>query len=214
MGELVSYPGHGSDSTGHLAIPQQPAPGVVVIRGAWGLVDHIYTVADRFAEAGYAALALDLHPAPAGVPEVGADAVAEVVAAAGYLAARPEVTGGVAMLGFGLGGSLALWSAPRSESVKAVVAFYPLWDGPPPRWDGYAGKTAVIHCSEEGLTSGSPDLQVAQREIKQAGGECILYDYPATPRAFFNDDLPEVYDADAAASAWARTLDLFRTRLG
>jgi carboxymethylenebutenolidase len=41
-----------------------------------------------------------------------------------------------------------------------------------------------------------------------------LYDYPGTQHAFFNDDRPEVYDGSAARSAWARTLELFRGRLG
>ena len=39
------------------------------------------------------------------------------------------------------------------------------------------------------------------------------YDYPGTHHAFFNDDRPEVYQAEAAATAWARTLELFRTKL-
>ena len=40
-----------------------------------------------------------------------------------------------------------------------------------------------------------------------------VYDYPGTHHAFFNDDRPEVYDADAAKLAWARTLEFFRSRL-
>lgn len=32
--------------------------------------------------------------------------------------------------------------------------------------------------------------------------------------AFFNDTRPEVYDADAARSAWERTLAFFRQHLG
>ena len=119
----------------------------------------------------------------------------------------------MALLGFGQGGGLALRSAGRSDRVKAVVAFYPLWNGPPPPWERYSGRAALIHCAEEGLTSAAPELKAARHDIEQAGGECTIYDYPGTRRAFFNDDLPEAYDADAAARAWARTLDLFRRRL-
>lgn len=34
-----------------------------------------------------------------------------------------------------------------------------------------------------------------------------------TQHTFCNDDRPEVFDPDASATAWARTLGLFRSRL-
>ncbi len=37
--------------------------------------------------------------------------------------------------------------------------------------------------------------------------------YPGTDHAFFNDDRPEVYAPEAAALAWERTVELFRTAL-
>ena len=40
--------------------------------------------------------------------------------------------------------------------------------------------------------------------------EAVSYD---ADHAFFNDTRPEVYDAEAAADAWRRVLELFRTRL-
>ena len=42
--------------------------------------------------------------------------------------------------------------------------------------------------------------------------EIHLYD--GLDHAFFNDTRPEVYDADAAQQAWARTIEFLRTRLG
>ena len=40
--------------------------------------------------------------------------------------------------------------------------------------------------------------------------EVVTYD---ADHAFFNDARPEVYDAEAAADAWRRVLDLFRKHL-
>jgi carboxymethylenebutenolidase len=37
--------------------------------------------------------------------------------------------------------------------------------------------------------------------------------YPGTHHAFFNDERPDVYDAAASATAWQRTLALFRANL-
>ena len=57
-------------------------------------------------------------------------------------------------------------------------------------------------------------MQAARRAIEEAGGHCALYDYPGTQHGFFNDDRPGVFDQPAAGSAWARTLEFLRSRLG
>lgn len=227
MGEMVSYPSDGSTSTGYLALPQEKfGPGVIVIQEWWGLVGHITSLADRFAKAGFVALAPDLYhgvtttePDEAGRLLMGLAmdrAGQEIAGAAEYLASRPQASRSIAAVGFCMGGSLALWSATLSDRIKAAVGFYPAvpWAKMNPEWDNYAGKVAVIHCSEQDGTSAAPGIQTAKRAIEMAGGKCTLYDYPGTRHAFFNDDRPEVYDADAAASAWARTLELLRTQLG
>lgn len=62
MGSMLSVPGaEGVDA--YLAVPPEGVPprgGLVVIHEAWGLVDHIKDVADRFAAQGYVAIAPDL----------------------------------------------------------------------------------------------------------------------------------------------------------
>lgn len=228
MGEMVSYRSNGGTSEGYLALPAEGErrPAVVVIQEYWGLVGHIKAVADRFAEAGFVALAPDLYhgvtavePDEAGKMIMGLamdQAARDIAGAADYLAARPEVTGRVGAVGFCAGGSLALWSATLSERIVGAVGFYPVlpWERMRPDWSDYAGKSALIHCSEEDGTSAAEGVQAARRAVEAAGGDCAVYDYPGTSHAFFNDDRPEVYDQPAAASAWARTLEFFRTKLG
>jgi len=227
MGELTSYPSNGSTSEGYLALPASGSgPAVIVIQEWWGLVPHIREVADRFAGEGFVALAPDLYhgvqttePDEAGKLMMGLamdQAAKDIAGAAAFLAGRGEVTGGVGCVGFCMGGSLALWSATLSEHVVATVGCYPAipWEKMSPQWSNYEGKAAVIHCSEEDGTSAAPGIQQARQAIEAAGGECAVYDYPGTHHAFFNDDRPEVYDAEASTAAWARTLELFRRRLG
>ncbi|ASW53673.1 dienelactone hydrolase family protein [Plantactinospora sp. KBS50] len=228
MGEMVSYRSNGGTSEGYLALPAEGErrPAVVVIQEYWGLVGHIKAVADRFAEAGFVALAPDLYhgvtavePDEAGKMIMGLamdQAARDIAGAADYLAARPEATGRVGAVGFCAGGSLALWSATLSERIVGAVGFYPVlpWERMRPDWSDYAGKSALIHCSEEDGTSAAEGVQAARRAVEAAGGDCAVYDYPGTSHAFFNDDRPEVYDQPAAASAWARTLEFFRTKLG
>ncbi|SCL19299.1 carboxymethylenebutenolidase [Micromonospora rhizosphaerae] len=228
MGEMVSFTSNGGTREGYLAIPSGGAasPAVIVIQDWWGLVPHVQAVVDRFAEAGFVALAPDFrHGQPAAKPSEPRqmlngpqmdDAAMDIAAAADYLAGRPEVTGKVGCAGFCAGASLALWSATRSERIVATAAFYPRlpWEGMRRDWPDYAGKATVIHCAEADGTSASEGVQTARSAIEEAGGSCALYDYPGTAHAFFNEDRPENFDQRAAATAWARTLELFRAKLG
>ncbi|MGH3747859.1 MAG: dienelactone hydrolase family protein, partial [Micromonosporaceae bacterium] len=132
-----------------------------------------------------------------------------------YLASRDDCAGQVGAVGFCMGGSLALWSATLSDRIQAAAGFYPAvpWQRMSPDWGNYQGKHAVVHCSEEDGTSRAPGIQQARGAIESAGGACHVYDYPGTDHAFFNDDRPEVFDSEASALAWARTLELFRDHL-
>lgn len=226
MREKVSFPSDGGTTEGYLARPASgTGPGVIVIQEWWGLVGHVTSVADRFAAEGFVALAPDLyHGLTTGEPDEARrlmmglamdQAAHDIGGAARYLAGDDGCTGKVGAVGFCMGGSLALWSAALSDDVIAAVGFYPVipWERMRPEWSRYAGKAAVIHCSEEDGTSAAEGIQTAREAIETAGGEVTLYDYPGTAHAFFNDDRPEVFSHDAATSAWARTLDLLRTRL-
>ena len=58
MGETVTFRSNGHTCDGYLA---GQGPGVLVIQEWWGLVPHIRDVVDRFAAAGFTALAPDLY---------------------------------------------------------------------------------------------------------------------------------------------------------
>ena len=66
MGEMTTFASNGHTCDGYLA---GKGPGVIVIQEWWGLVPHITGVADRFAAAGFTALAPDF--AALGVPVIG-----------------------------------------------------------------------------------------------------------------------------------------------
>lgn len=227
VGEMVTFPSNGGTCEGYLAVPESGSgPGVIVIQEWWGLVGHIKEVADRFAQEGFVALAPDFyHGAKTDEPDEAMrllmslamdQAAKDIDGAARFLAERDEVTGsGIGTVGYCMGGSLALWSATLAPNVVAAVGFYPAvpWDRMSPTWDNYQGKSAMIHCTEEDGTSQAPGIQAAWTAIQGAGGDVEVFDYAGTHHAFFNDQRPEVYDADAAQQAWERTLGLFRSRL-
>lgn len=227
MGEMVTYRGSRGSGEGYLTLATSgdSRPAVIVIQEGWRLDPHVTSVADRFAEAGFVALALDIvHGAESDQPDrpvrpvIAAElneAAKGISDAAEFLAGRSAATGKVGVVGFGAGGSLALWSAAQTERIVGAVGFYPVlpWGGMPTHWSEYAGKSTLIHCCGQDASTGG-GAQAARRAIEAAGGECQLCDYPGTARSFFNDDRPEAYHQQAAASAWARTLEFFRAKLG
>ena len=227
MGEMVSFASNGGGCEGYLATPASGnGPGVVVIQEWWGLVDHIRDVTDRLAAEGFVALAPDLfHGAKTDEPDEAVrllmglamdQAAKDIQGSALYLDSRDDVTSnGVGVVGFCMGGSLALWTGALSDEVKVAVAFYPAipWERMSPTWGNYTNKSAMIHASEEDGTSKADGIQAAVKGIQEAGGDVEVYDYPGSSHAFFNDQRPEVHSKEHSEQAWRRTLDLLKSRL-
>jgi carboxymethylenebutenolidase len=223
MGVRLTYNLGDSTGEGYLALPESKSgPAVIVIQEWWGLVGHITDVVDRFASAGFVAFAPDLyHGQAASEPDTAKKlamelkldlAGQEISHAADYLLSLPETsTKNVGVVGFCMGGSLAIVSGTLSPKIIATVGFYPgaSWERHAPEWYKYAGKSAIFHCAEGDGTSSAPGIQEAITAISSAGGSAIAYDYPGTKHAFFNDDRPEVFDPLSAALAWERTLEFF-----
>ena len=227
MADRVTFSSNGGTCGGAFAVPASGrGPGIVVIQEWWGLVPHIENVVDRFAEAGFVALAPDLyHGAKTTEPDeamrmmmaLAMDPAAKDIAGAAQFLFESDPTNGNAIgaVGFCMGGSLALWAGTLAPQLTAAVAFYPAlpWERMEPKWPNYDGKSAMIHCSEEDGTSAAAGIQQARSAIEGAGGTVEIFDYPGTHHAFFNDDRPEVHNAGASALAWDRTVEFLHQRL-
>lgn len=227
MGETVSFASNGDEAPGYLAVPSRGSgPGVVLIQEWWGLVPHIIDLANRLAAEGFVTLAPDLYrgksttePDEAGKRLMALDrerAAKDIAGAAAYLAARSDVTAHtVGAIGFCMGGSLAVWSADASEHISTIIGFYPAmpWDGFTPEPSRYAGRHVQLHLDEGSGGSGEPQVAAAVDSLRAAGAHVEVFDYPGTHHAFFNDSRPEVYDGEAAALAWSRSIDSLRTHL-
>ncbi|HEV8435355.1 MAG TPA: dienelactone hydrolase family protein, partial [Thermoanaerobaculia bacterium] len=50
-------------------------------------------------------------------------------------------------------------------------------------------------------------------KLQSMGKTVEVHTYPDANHAFFNDTRPEVYNKEASADAWRRTLDFFRTNI-
>ena len=228
MGEMVEFPSNGTAVGGYLATPEAGAgPGLVVIQEWWGLVDHIKDVCDRFAAEGFTALAPDLYhgatttePDEAGKLMMALDierAARDMAGAVDYLAGHESVRGrGVGVIGFCMGGGLALWLATlRPDEVRAAVSFYGVipWDAAQPDWSALAAAVQGHYAEHD--SSASPEHVAALEErLKDQGVSVEMFVYDGTNHAFFNDTRPELFAEDAARQAWIRTLEFLRRHLG
>jgi carboxymethylenebutenolidase len=219
---IVTYPGlEGEELMGYLAhvTGANPKPAVIVIQEWWGLNDHIKDIANRFAQAGYVALAPDLYhgvvttepdEARKQAMELGMrDAVGEIGQAIAYLQAQDFVSGGTGVIGFCMGGGLVYQSAANLDSVAAGAGFYGS-----PLSAADASKVSAPIISFLGTADGRsvPNLEAMHAAFDEAGVENSYQIYDGAQHSFFNDTRAS-YDEAAATDAWQRTLDWFAQHL-
>ncbi|MBT8240457.1 MAG: dienelactone hydrolase family protein [Acidimicrobiia bacterium] len=226
--EMIEFPSNGHDARGYLALPDQPAPGVLVIQEWWGLNGQIKGVADRLAAEGFAALAPDLyHGDLAGHDEMDKAgelmnslppdrAARDMGGAITALLDHPAVTGdAVGVVGFCMGGMLCLMiSALEGDRVAAASPHYgaPLGDGAP-NWSGLTAKVRG-HFAETDDFFPPDAIAALEAELKAMGKDVELKVYPGTGHAFANEENPlGTHDEEASAQSWAETLELFRSTL-
>jgi carboxymethylenebutenolidase len=223
-GEMVEFESNGASARGYLSVPESGSgPGVVVIQEWWGLVPHIKDVADRFAAEGFVALAPDIyHGTLARSPdEAGKLMMAlnieqtekDLRGAVKYLL-NHEATAGesVGTVGFCMGGVLSLYAASKNEKVGACVVFYGIHPKVEPDLDNL--RAPVLGLYAENDKSVPPEaVRELEAKLKERGKHAEMHIYPGTDHAFFNDTRPEVYNAEAAADAWRRTIEFLRANL-
>jgi carboxymethylenebutenolidase len=224
MGEMVQFPNNGGTTDGYLSVPVRGnGPGIIVIQEWWGLVDHIKEVCDRFAGEGFVALAPDLYhgkttksPDEAGKLMMAMridEAEKDLRAAADYLAIQDSTTSErIGVVGFCMGGALALYTATKNPKIGACVVFYGGHPKVKPDLPNLHAPMLGLYADRDDFVT--PDLvRELERKLKDLGKEVEVKIYPDADHAFFNDARPEVYNAGAAADAWQRTVEFLRKNL-
>jgi carboxymethylenebutenolidase len=221
MGERVEFPSNGHTCQGYLASPPSGSgPAVVVIQEWWGLVPHIENLVNRFAAAGFLAVAPDLYhgkttksPDEAGkmLMELDAERAEKEIAGAGqYLLGRAECASkSYGVVGFCMGGALAQYAATKESDISAAVSFYGGFRKLQMDWSNTKASLMLIFGgNDKGVPAESG--RKLEAELKAMGKEVEMHVYEGADHAFFNDTRPEVYNAEAAADSWKRALDFFR----
>ena len=209
--------------------PQPSDPAVVILPDVRGLYPFYTELAERFAQAGHHAIAIDYFGRTAGLgprgedfeyaPHVMQTTVAQIQAdLAAAIAAVRERTGATsfATVGFCFGGSQSFLAAANTDlGLVGVIGFY-----------GGLGKsrfglpspldhTAEMHGPILGLFGGADQgipaelVEEFDRGLQAAGAEHEIVVYPGAPHSFFDRRSEEF--ADACEDAWRRVLGALTT---
>jgi carboxymethylenebutenolidase len=222
MGQLLTFPNQNRSYQGYFAPAEAPGNGVIVIQEWWGLVGHITSVADRFAAAGFPALAPDFYdgkqtdePDEAGSLMMALDienAAHVIESAVTALLNQPGVTGKVGVVGFCMGGQLSLFAASLDPRIGACVDFYGIHPNVKPDL-AQLHAPVLGHFAESDPYADADSVRALSEALSAHGKAHEFHTYPGTGHAFFNDDRPAVYHPEAADLAWNRTLAFFREHL-
>lgn len=217
----VEFPGEGATIMAYLARPAAEGafPVVLVCHENRGLTGHIEDVARRLANAGYAALAVDLLSRQGGTDAVGSGNVPGALGSSDpeqfvqdFLSGWRFLQGQgyaqadrVGMVGSCFGGGVTWLVATRMPELDAAVPFY----GPPPPVDDVpaieAPVLAVYAEGDQRINQSIPTIEEAMAANDKVYEKVV---YPGTNHAFFNDTGSR-YASEAAAHAWSRTLEWF-----
>jgi len=210
----------------HVARAKTPSgAGMIVIPDVRGLHAYYKELADRFAEVGVDAVAIDFfaRTAPSDdrgesfdfmshVPQTKPEALqADIAAAAAYL--RGAEGGKVRSLysvGFCFGGALSYLQAASGLGYAGVIGFYgwPLglkrWPEKPKPIDAVPRYTCPVLSIFGGADEGIPQSAVDEFDaaLKKAKIKHDSTVYPGAPHSFFDRKQSEF--AEASADAWRR----------
>jgi carboxymethylenebutenolidase len=224
MGTSISFKRpDGKDAGGYLAnAARGNAPGVVVIQEWWGLQDQIKGMCDRFALAGFDALAPDLYKGKV-VPYHDTDAAGKEMNSLDFMDATTQTVRGAAqylgkngakvgLTGFCLGGAVTIIGATRIPELTAGVVFY----GIPPE---QAAKPADVRIPLQAHFATKDDwctpqlVDTFENGMKAAGKSLEIFRYDAE-HGFGNEQRLSVHDREAAELAWGRATEYFKKHLG
>jgi carboxymethylenebutenolidase len=212
----------GTTAPGYLAEPQTPdgAPGVVMFEEWWGVNDQMIETADRLAGDGFRVLVPDVFRGKVAATgdeanhlmeglDFGDAASQDARGAAAELRARGSDR--VAVMGFCMGGALAMLAAMNDPDFDAAVFFY----GYPPAEAGDPEKIQIPvmgHWANDDSFFPIDGVDRIEVALQRGGVPHEFYRYDAG-HAFYNPGGIGNYHSEHAETAWERSVDFLNRTL-
>lgn len=230
----VETPGDGRTIPGLLVMPEGDARGAVVIaHDIHGANPFYRDLARRLASVGFAALLPDLFvrqgPAPdtsressmaRGRALVQSEAVVDLTGAIEWLRGQPGMGERIGLLGFCMGGTLAMLLAAEEGGPDAAVAFYGFPGNPPtdlkprvPLAEASSVRVPLLAIwGDQDAGVGMDKVQAYRAALAEADRQFEFVVYPGPGHGFLTFD-PDAASYTEAQDAWARTLAFFEAEL-
>lgn len=192
--------------------------GILVLHSLWGLTPSVKGLCDGLADRGYTVLAPDINfgelpeTEEEGIDRLSSaspDRLASLVLSSATLLGEKCAGGPIGIVGFGMGGSLALWVSVRlADLVGAVVSFYGT------QQIDFAGSKSdyLLHLAErdEYITDDEAAFMEATMGLESLSVEVIKY--PGTQHGFCEPD-GDTYDPSSFEESWIRTCEFLDRQL-
>jgi len=201
-----------------------PWPGLIVIQEWWGLDDQTSSIADRFADIGYLAVAPDLYEgelAPLGDSDKAAvlkqkyelTAPAKLEKVFDALKSDPDCTGKIGSVGFCFGGRMSL-TLGLTRPLDGVVTFYgggmqQMFD----RMAGFKAPAVLGLFGDKDVSIPVGTVEEFDNLLERLNIQHEVVVYPDSGHAFFRDSDPSVYKPEASEDAWERVTRFFAEQL-
>jgi len=198
-----------------------PFPGIVVIHEIFGLTQNIQDIAQRFANEGFAALAVDLFSGrnravcmvrfltDTFFNSLNHEGIQDLRNALTFLADRPEIDATrLGAIGFCMGGGFAVAWACTDDRLKVIAPFY----GFNPRPLEAVARSCPVVGSYPKQDFTARAAQALDQALAEYNVPHDIKIYEDAKHSFFNDRGP-FYNAEAATDSWQRVLSFFKSQL-
>lgn len=225
--EVISYTSDSAKMTSYVYYDENrtgPRPAILVIHEWWGLNDYARMRAQKLAELGYIAMAVDMYgdgktgPDPAAAEKLAMPfymnpqlAKTRVDAAMAEFKKNPNVDASkTAIIGYCFGGAVAIGVARLGGDFKAAVSFHGNLNVVPANKDLLKAEILVCHGGADPFV---PQTEVDQfkKQMDSIGAKYTFIAYDSATHAFTNPDatamgekfkIPIKYNAKADTASW------------
>jgi carboxymethylenebutenolidase len=198
-------------------------PGLLLLHEWWGLTSQVKDVAVRLAREGYTVLVPNLYARLGGMvtanAEVAAslmgqlkdpDALQDLTSSCEFLNTQDRVQRNIhGVIGFGMGGSLAIRFACHRKRLRAAVAFYGKMVVPADLINNLACPLLYHQAGADDWVT-KEEVEQLRRSAKEFGKQVEIRTYEAAPHAFCNESRKDVYRQETAADAWNATAEFLK----